>query len=69
MLVVASDPFAISTMAHALYDILPFLYKTRASSFFALSSLSYRRLQFAQASKLSSTHCLQITHADHPSLE
>lgn len=39
MLVVASDPFAISTMAHALYDILPFLDKTRASSFFALSSL------------------------------
>lgn len=39
MLVVASDPFAISTMAHALYDILPFLDKTRASSFSALSSL------------------------------
>lgn len=39
MLVVASDPFAISTMAHAQYDILPFLDKTRASSFFALSSL------------------------------
>lgn len=39
MLAVASDPFAISTMAHALYDILPFLDKTRASSFFALSSL------------------------------
>lgn len=39
MLDVTSEPFSVASMAHALYDILPFLDKTRASSFFALSSL------------------------------
>lgn len=65
MLVVASDPFAISTMAHALYDILPLLDKTRASSFFALSSLFIQQTSIC-ASLKAIFNALFVNHTRGP---